>query len=267
MTFTNKLAEIIAHKKLEVAERKQLTPLQRLEAQLDIASPLRSFTDAITAKMDKNQPAFITEIKKGSPSKGIIRAEFDPADIAADYAKHGASCLSILTDEKFFFGHDDNLVTARQACELPVLRKEFIVDPYQVIESRCLGADCLLIIVAAVDDRSMRELTDLALQLNMSVFIESNNQEELERCLSLPFEKPIVAINNRDLKSFDTTLDKTLTLAPLIPQGRIITSASGIHTKADVKQLQDHGVHSFLVGESLMAHPHPGEKLASLLED
>lgn len=204
----------------------------------------------------------IAEVKKASPSKGVIRADFQPAQIAASYQAGGASCLSVLTDIDFFQGSDSYLREARAACELPVLRKDFTVDPYQVVEARAIGADAILLIVAALEDDQMRELAAVAAQVGVDVLVEVHDRAELERALEL--ETPLIGINNRDLHSFETRLETTLELLPYIPGGRLVVTESGIHTAEDVALMRNHQVYGFLVGEAFMRAPEPGEKLRNM---
>ena len=208
------------------------------------------------------EPAVIAEIKKASPSKGVIREDFEPVQIAKSYREGGATCLSVLTDRDFFQGCEAYLSEARAACDLPVLRKDFTIDPYQVVEARAIGADAVLLIVAALADEQMRELTQTANEVGVDVLVEVHNRDELERALELP--TPLVGINNRDLHTFDTRLETTLNLLPLIPADRLVITESGIHTAADVAQMRAANVQSFLVGEAFMRAEEPGEKLREL---
>ena len=256
------LQRIVERKAEEVAQRCQQLPLSMLQAQLAEADPPRGFVEAMRRRLAAGQAAVIAEVKKASPSKGVIRADFDPAQIARSYARGGAACLSVLTDIDFFQGADAYLQQARAACELPVLRKDFIVDPYQVYEARVLGADCILLIAAVLDDAQLRQLAELATRLNMDVLVEVHDAEELAR--SLPLNLPLVGINNRNLRTFETSLHTTLDLLAAIPEGRIVVTESGIHTAEDVALMRQHAVHSFLVGEAFMRADEPGEKLAEL---
>ncbi|HXH01757.1 MAG TPA: indole-3-glycerol phosphate synthase TrpC [Candidatus Competibacteraceae bacterium] len=256
------LKKILARKVAEIAERSDRLPLRELAARCEGLPPPRGFAAALSAELQAGRPAVIAEIKKASPSKGLLRDPFHPAEIARSYAAHGAACLSVLTDRDFFQGHEDYLVEARAACALPVLRKDFLIDPYQVYEARAIGADCILLIVAALGDAALRELSGLALHLGMDVLVEVHDAEELERALVL--ELPMVGINNRDLRSFDTRLETTLELLPRIPADILVVTESGIHTPVDVALLRTHGVHAFLVGEAFMRAAEPGEKLAEL---
>ena len=256
------LVKILDRKREEIEERSKLIPLEKLKTQLDFASPPRGFVDAIVKRVEAGQPAVIAEIKKASPSKGVMRENFVPEEIATSYAQNGATCLSVLTDIDFFQGFDAYLVDARNACELPVIRKDFIIDPYQVYEARVIGADCILLIVAALDDATLKELSDLAAELGMDVLVEVHDEQELERALKLP--NKLVGINNRNLRTFETSLDTTLLMLNKIPDDRLVVTESGIHTPEHVKLMRDHNVHTFLVGEAFMVADDPGEKLREL---
>ena len=212
--------------------------------------------------MAVGQPAVIAEIKKASPSKGVIRADFRPAEIAADYAAHGAACLSVLTDRQFFQGAPAYLQAARAACGLPVLRKDFLVDPYQIVEARAMGADAILLIAAALDLATMQAFEATADELGLGVLVEVHDGDELERALQL--KTPLIGINNRNLRTFDVSLQTTLDLLPRVPAGRVVVAESGVLTGEDVAVLRDHQVHAFLVGEAFMRSPQPGEALARL---
>lgn len=257
------LERILEVKADEVLCAKRRVPLPELEARIRDLSPPRDFVAALSERIDRRRPAVIAEIKRASPSKGLIREDFDPAAIARAYEAGGAACLSVLTDAPFFQGSAAALSAARDACLLPVLRKDFVVDPYQVYETRAMGADCMLLIVAALDDTQLRELCACAAQLSLPVLVEVHNGAELERALRL--EAPLLGINNRDLKTFRTTLETTLSLVPRVPAGRWVITESGIHTALDVAHMQEHGVHGFLVGESLMRAADPGRALAALI--
>lgn len=256
------LKRILAHKQDEVSERKTRTPVRELSARAADQPATRGFHQAIQHRVEAGELAVIAEIKKASPSKGILREDFDPQALAGAYARAGATCLSVLTDERFFQGCDTDLQTARAACGLPVLRKDFLIDPYQLYEARVLGADCVLIIVAALDDLQMQELAWGATELGLDVLVEVHNREELERGLML--RTPLIGINNRDLRTFETHIDTTLGLLPDVFHDRTIVTESGIHSQADIALLRRHGVHAFLVGEALMSADEPGAKLAEL---
>ncbi len=256
------LQKILARKVEEVAARSIAVSSAQLRDQIQRASPTRGFVKSIEQKLAAGQAAVIAEIKKASPSKGVIRPDFHPAEIAASYARHGATCLSVLTDIDFFQGCDEYLQQARAACALPVLRKDFMIDPYQVYEARALGADCILLIVAALDDGLMQALNDLVHELGMDVLVEVHDADELERALRL--DTRLIGINNRNLRTFATSLDTTLDLLAQIPAERIVVTESGIHTPVDVKRMREHGVNSFLVGEAFMKADDPGERLAEL---
>jgi indole-3-glycerol phosphate synthase len=256
------LDRILARKAAEVAERSARFSLKDIEQRLPSAPPPRGFVAAMEARIAAGKPAVIAEIKKASPSKGLLRADFRPAEIAMSYERGGAACLSVLTDVDFFQGADEYLRAARAACNLPVLRKDFIIDPYQVHEARMLGADCILLIVAALTDERMRSLSVLAQQLGMDVLVEVHDGNELLRALTL--DNRLVGINNRNLRTFETSLDVTLGLLGQIPRDRIVVTESGIHTPADVARMREHNVHAFLVGEAFMRADDPGKKLAEL---
>jgi indole-3-glycerol phosphate synthase len=249
----------------EITDRAQRLPIRELSQQVEGAPTVRSFSNAIAKKISANQLAVIAEIKKASPSKGILREAFHPAAIACSYEKGGATCLSVLTDRDFFQGSEADLRMARDACELPVLRKDFIIDSYQVYESRVIGADCILLIAAALGDALMLELAQLAEHLNMDVLVEVHNAEELERALTL--NVPLIGINNRDLRNFETKLEITLSLLPQISTDCIVVTESGIHTSADIMRMKQAGVSAFLVGETFMKANNPGAKLAELFQD
>lgn len=252
------LGKIIERKYAEVRERQTRLSLHDLEQRLVNASAPRGFAD----RLARTAPGVIAEIKKASPSQGVIREDFQPAQIAHSYEMAGAACLSVLTDVDFFQGKDVYLQEARAACQLPVLRKDFMVDPYQIVESRTLGADCVLLIVANLSDDQMKELHDLAVQLGMDVLVEAHNQKELERALRLPTR--LIGINNRDLKTFKVSLNMTLGLRHQVPADRILVTESGIRTRQDVDLMQAHGVNAFLVGEQFMRAPDPGAALREI---
>ena len=247
----NKLTQILATKAEEVAERRQSRTIADLDG-ID-AGPVRGFKAALQAKIDAGDYALIAEIKKASPSKGLIRNDFDPADHARAYAAGGAACLSVLTDAPYFQGHEDYLVAARAACALPVLRKDFMIDPWQVAEARAIGADAILIIVAALDDGAMREIEAAAVERGMDVLVEVHDEAELDRALT-QLRSRLIGVNNRDLRSFETDLGVTERLAKLVPAGTLLVGESGIASHADCARLARSGVRAFLVGESLMRH-------------
>jgi len=236
--------------------------LAALRAEAEARRDTRGFEAALRAKVVAGLAAVIAEVKKASPSKGVLREHFVPADIAASYERHGAACLSVLTDERFFQGHADYLRQARAACALPVLRKDFMVDAYQVFEARAMGADCILLIAACLDDAQMRDLEACAMTLGMDVLVEVHDGAELERALQL--KTPLLGINNRNLRSFEVTLDTTLGLLSRVPAGKLLVTESGILSRADVQRMRAAGVHAFLVGEAFMRAPDPGEALAAL---
>jgi indole-3-glycerol phosphate synthase len=252
------LERILAAKRAEIAAARARVTEEELRAQARAAAPARDFVAALRAK----RPAVIAEIKRASPSKGLLRENFDPAAIARSYEKAGAACMSVLTDTQFFQGSSAHLQQARAACGLPALRKDFLIDPYQAYESRALGADCVLLIAACLEDRQMRELEALALELGMAVLVEVHDANELERALIL--KTPLVGINNRNLRTFETRLETTLELLPRVPKDRIVITESGILAPADVARMRGAGVHTFLVGEAFMRASDPGFALRSL---
>lgn len=256
------LRKILARKAEEVAERRARHSLTSLEDRIQEQTAPRGFYQALRQRVGAGAPAVIAEIKKASPSKGVIREDFEPAQIAVSYREGGASCLSVLTDQDFFQGCDAYLAQARSACDLPVLRKDFTVDPYQVVEARAIGADAVLLIVAALSDEQMRELAQAAAQVGLDVLVEVHDRAELERALELP--TPMIGINNRDLHSFEVRLATTLDLLPHIPADRLVITESGIHTLADVALMRAANVHAFLVGEAFMRAAEPGAKLREL---
>ncbi len=253
------LKKILARKVEEIAERSAKVSLEQLKARIADAPPVRGFVKSIQQRIAAGQPAVIAEIKKASPSKGVIRADFDPPAIAQSYEQGGACCLSVLTDVDFFQGADAYLQQARNACALPVLRKDFVIDPYQVYEARVLGADCILLIVAALDDQQLHSLNALAHELGMDVLVEVHDKQELER--ALPLNTTLIGINNRDLRTFEVRLENTIDLIPYISDERIVVSESAIHTPADVQTLRKHQVNAFLVGEAFMRADDPGGQL------
>jgi indole-3-glycerol phosphate synthase len=262
--MTDILARILARKAEEVAACAAAVPLSELRARAADAAPARGFERALRTKIEQGAAAVIAEVKKASPSKGVIRPDFRPAEIAASYAAGGAACLSVLTDRDFFQGHDDYLVAARQACALPVLRKDFTIDPYQVYEARVLGADAILLIVAALPPTLLRELADLGLALGLDVLVEVHDADELTTALTTA--SPLIGINNRDLRSFATSLDTTLALKDRVGDDRLLVTESGIHTPDDVARMRTAGVHAFLVGEAFMRAPDPGAELQRLFD-
>ncbi|MBE9561295.1 MAG: indole-3-glycerol phosphate synthase TrpC [Proteobacteria bacterium] len=259
---SNILQQIIEHKKIEVASNAKRMPLRTLSHLLDSCEPTRGFIEAINVRLQFQQPSVIAEIKKASPSKGLLRANFDPIAIAKSYEQNGAACLSILTDENFFQGSNEYLSQVHEICPLPILRKDFIIDAYQVYESRVIGADCILLIVAILDDAQLQDLADLAIHLEMDVLVEVHNQKELERALSL--NTRLIGINNRNLKTFETNIQTTLDLLDQIPKKNIVVSESGIHTPEDIALLSDFSVHTFLIGEAFMKADDPGAALSQL---
>ena len=259
------LKQIILDKAEEVVLRKSRCSLVEIKSCAKDAAPPRGFTSAIKKRIGDGKLAVIAEVKKASPSKGVIRENFNPAEIAVSYEKAGATCLSVLTDEKYFQGVDQYLIDARAACSLPVLRKDFIIDPYQVYEARAMGADCILLIVACLEDTQMQDLAWLAADLGLDVLVEVHDREELERGLML--RTPLIGVNNRNLHTFETSLQTTLELLPDIFHDRTIVTESGIHTPEDVAMMRRHGVFTFLVGEAFMVAEDPGEKLAELFEN
>jgi indole-3-glycerol phosphate synthase len=262
--MTDILKRILTAKREEIAEARAAAPLSVVRGQAEAQPAPRDFTGAIRDRIAAGEAAVIAEIKKASPSKGLIRADFQAAVIAADYAAHGAACLSVLTDPGFFQGAPDDLRAARASCVLPALRKDFLIDPYQVFEARAMGADAILLIVAALDPEVMRELEAIARELGLAVLVEVHDGNELDRALQLA--TPLIGINNRDLRSFGVSLQTTLGLLPQIPPERIVVCESGIHTADDVALMRRKGVNAFLIGEALMRRPSPGEALAALLQ-
>lgn len=256
------LARIVADKAEEVIAAEIARPLADVEAMARNAPPARDFAGAIRTRVDARRAAVIAEIKKASPSRGVLRDDFDPASIAASYERAGAACLSVLTDAKYFQGSNDYLIAARGACSLPVLRKEFIVDDYQVAESRALGADAILLIVGALDDAQLAAFEARADSYGMAVLVEVHDARELVRALAL--KTPLIGINNRDLKTFNVSLSTTLDLLSKVPAERVVITESGIGTPKDVALMQGRGVHAFLVGEALMRVADPGDGLAAL---
>jgi len=273
------LDKILAVKAIEITAAKKAESFEAMRAAAESAPPPRDFVGALETKIAVGQPAVIAEIKKASPSKGVLRADFKPGEIAASYASHGAACLSVLTDKDFFQGSSDYLRTARAACDLPVLRKDFMIDPYQVYEARAMGADCILLIVAAFATPSplagegrgegekfalaqMQDLEALAHSLGMAVLVESHDGTELDAALQL--KTPLIGINNRNLRTFETKLETTLELMPRIPRERMVITESGILGPEDVARMRENHVNAFLVGEAFMRAPDPGVELARL---
>lgn len=256
------LKKILQRKEEEVRARQAEKSFAALEEGLAAAPEPRSFAAALHEKIAAGLPAVIAEIKKASPSKGVLRENFQPAEIAVSYARAGAACLSVLTDVDFFQGSDAYLQQAREACSLPVLRKDFIIDPYQVLEARVMGADCILLIVAALSDTQLSTLSAAAAGLGMDVLVEVHDAEELQRCLRLPL--PLIGINNRNLRTFEVSLSTTLDLLAGIPADRLVITESGILEREDVGRMRSNGVHGFLVGEAFMRADNPGARLAEL---
>ncbi len=256
------LRRIVAVKHEEVAAARAARPLVGLRAEAEALGGLRDFTAALRARLAAGLPAVIAEVKKASPSKGVLREDFQPAEIAASYEAGGAACLSVLTDAPFFQGNAAYMQQARAACQLPVLRKDFMVDGYQIVEARAMGADAILLIAACLDDAQMADLEATALALGMAVLVEVHDGAELDRALKL--KTPLLGINNRDLRTFEVKLDTTLGLLPRVPAGKLLVTESGILARADVQRMRAAGVHSFLVGEAFMRAPVPGVALAEL---
>ena len=260
------LKQIVAVKHEEIATALKTRSLAEVRAQAEQRNrdlnDVRDFAGALRAKVAAGQAAVIAEVKKASPSKGVLREHFVPADIARSYAQHGAACLSVLTDERFFQGATAYLQQAREAVSLPVLRKDFMVDAFQVYDARAMGADCILLIAACLDDAQMRDLEALSHELGMAVLVEVHDGEELDRALKL--KTPLVGINNRNLRTFEVTLDTTLGLLPRVPDDRLLVTESGILGRDDVQRMRAADVHAFLVGEAFMRQPDPGAALAQL---
>jgi indole-3-glycerol phosphate synthase len=256
------LQRIVEVKRQEVPAARARRSESALRELAALQTPPRAFADALRARIAADQAAVIAEVKKASPSKGVIREHFLPSEIAASYARHGAACLSVLTDAQFFQGHADYLRQARAACPLPVLRKDFMIDPYQVLEARAIGADCILLIAACLSDTQMAELEACAFELCMDVLVEVHDGDELDRALRLA--TPLVGINNRNLRTFEVTLDTTLGLLPRVPADRLLVTESGIQGRADVQRMRAANVHAFLVGEAFMRADDPGVALAEL---
>lgn len=262
--MTDILNQIVAVKREEVAAAKNRKSLAVVREDAESRVLTRDFVGALRARIAAGKPAVIAEVKKASPSKGVLRADFIPADIAQSYAEYGAACLSVLTDQQFFQGCTDYLKQARASCHLPVLRKDFMVDAYQIYESRAMGADAILLITACLDDAQMKEFEQIARSLDMAVLVEVHDATELERALKLKTQ--LIGVNNRNLKTFEVSLDTTLTLMKDIPADRLLVCESGIHTRDDVLRMGAAGVNAFLVGEAFMRAEEPGEALAALFD-
>lgn len=257
------LNQILRDKAREIVERAELVSLPELSRQVEHLPPTRGFAAAIQEKLNSNKVAVIAEIKKASPSKGIIRKNFQPADIARAYAANGAACLSVLTDEKYFKGHAEYLKAARAACDIPVLRKDFMIDPYQIYEAREMGADAILLIAAALGDPMMSDLEQTAIALGLDVLVEVHNEQELERALRL--KTPLLGINNRNLRTFETSLETTISMLSMVPDEKIVISESGIHDRNDIQRLRENKVNGFLIGEAFMREQDPGLALSTLI--
>ena len=256
------LDKIVAVKRQEIEAALRRKSLAEVRADAESRVLTRDFVGALRSKIAAGKPAVIAEVKKASPSKGVLREDFIPADIAQSYAEFGAACLSVLTDVQFFQGSADYLKQARASCQWPVLRKDFMLEPYQIYESRAMGADAVLLIAACLDDARMAELEQIAFSLDMAVLVEVHDADELDRALRL--KTPLLGINNRNLKTFEVSLDTTLDLRGRLPSDRILVTESGIHTREDVLRMGSAGVNAFLVGEAFMRAPEPGEALARL---
>ncbi len=256
------LQKIVAVKREEIAAGLKKKSLAAMREDAESRVMTRDFEGALRARIEAGQAAVIAEVKKASPSKGVLRADFVPADIAQSYAEHGAACLSVLTDQQFFQGCNDFLKQARASCDLPVLRKDFMVDPYQVFEARAIGADCILLIAACLSDAQMNELEAVARHLDMAVLVEVHDADELQRALKL--KTPLLGINNRNLRTFEGTLDTTLGMRADVPADKLLITESGILQRSDVQTMRDAGIHAFLVGEAFMRADDPGAALAAL---
>ncbi|MGM0563122.1 MAG: indole-3-glycerol phosphate synthase TrpC [Pseudomonadota bacterium] len=259
---SNILDDILKRKVEEVKERKGVMGMEELEHRAESASPVRGFLQALQETMEEGDPAVIAEVKKASPSRGLLREHFDPVAIAQSYEQGGAACLSVLTDEHFFQGSEVYLQRARSACLLPVIRKDFIIDPYQVYEARAMGADCVLLIAAALDDGQLKSLYELARSLGMDVLVEVHDAAELERAIML--DARLIGVNNRNLRTFEVSLETTLNLLEDVPMDTVLVTESGIHSRDDVQRMRENGVHAFLVGEAFMRAEDPGEALREL---
>ena len=264
MNTPSVLRKIIATKQAEVAQRRMSTPLETLEKKIETLSAPRDFYAALERRVNQQQPAVIAEFKRASPSAGWINQHADPAEVAAAYQRAGAACMSVLTDAEYFRGSEQDLKRARAACDLPVIRKDFIIDEYQVYETRALGADAMLLIVAALDDNQLQALGALASELNLAVLIEVHDRNELDRALAVPGK--LLGINNRDLHQFETRLETSVELAGHVSGDRIIVSESGIHRPEDIRQLKTAGIYSFLIGESLMSADRPDIAMSALFD-
>jgi len=256
------LVKILNRKREEITERSATVSIEQLKQQCQSADAVRGFIKSIENKIANKQSAVIAEIKKASPSKGLLRESFEPAEIAKSYADNGAACLSVLTDKDYFQGDEEYLKQARAVCTLPVIRKDFIIDPYQVYEARAIDADCILLIVAALDDETLQSLFDLAHELGMDVLMEVHDKDEMRRALKTGAR--LIGVNNRNLRNFDTSLDTTLSMLDMVSDNHILVTESGIHTKDDVQLMRENKVNAFLVGEAFMRAENPGEKLAEL---
>ncbi|QIM48610.1 indole-3-glycerol phosphate synthase TrpC [Pusillimonas sp. DMV24BSW_D] len=256
------LKKILETKKTEVATARQMRSEAEVLREAQSRKDLRGFINALESKIEQGKPAVIAEVKKASPSKGVIREDFNPANIASSYAAHGAACLSVLTDVQYFQGSYDYLRQARAACSLPILRKDFMIDPYQIAHSRALGADCILLIVAALDRSQLFELESLALELGMDVLVEVHDRDELE--IALQMQSKLLGVNNRNLRTFEVSLQNTIDMLPLIPADRLVVTESAIHTREDVELMRSHNVNAFLVGERFMRAEEPGQALEEL---
>lgn len=256
------LQKILQRKREEITERSRKVSVDELKTRIKSASAPRGFIASIENKINQGKTGIIAEIKKASPSKGVIRENFNPVEIARSYEQHGAACLSVLTDRDFFQGHEEYLQQARAATSLPVIRKDFIIDPYQVYEARAINADCILLIVAALDDAQLNTLLALAHELRMDVLMEVHDRDEMTRAIASGAR--LIGVNNRNLRTFDVSLQNTLGMLDMVPADRILVTESGIHTPQDVKLMRDHKVHAFLVGEAFMRAENPGAKMAEL---
>ena len=256
------LQKIVAVKREEIAAGLKKKSLAAMREDAESRVMTRDFEGALRARIEAGQAAVIAEVKKASPSKGVLRADFVPADIAQSYAEHGAACLSVLTDQQFFQGCNDFLKQARASCDLPVLRKDFMVDPYQVFEARAIGADCILLIAACLSDAQMNELEAVARHLDMAVLVEVHDADELQRALKL--KTPLLGINNRNLRTFEVTLNTTLGMRADVPADKLLITESGILQRSDVQTMRDAGIHAFLVGEAFMRADDPGAALVAL---